>query len=68
MTTANSLWRSSSGSDLLRRFLLTLRVGEALGFFAATCPFPHVVSAVTVSHNDCNLSESLSVTRHSLHP
>ena len=67
MTTANRLWRSPSGSDLLRRFLLALCVGEALGFFAAPCPFPHVVSAVTVSHNDCNLRGALSVTRHSLH-
>ncbi len=34
----------------LRRLLLALRVGEALGFFAAPRSFPHVISAVTMSH------------------
>src|SRR5207245_3771719 len=36
--------------SLLCRLRFSLRVGEALGFFAASCPFPHVISAVTMSH------------------
>src|SRR5207244_11936030 len=35
---------------LLCRLRFSFRVGEALGFFAAPCPFPHVISAVTMSH------------------
>ncbi len=36
--------------SLLCRLQFSFRVGEALGFFAATCPFPCVISAVTMSH------------------
>src|SRR5206468_5071019 len=36
--------------SLLCRLRFSLRVGEALDFFAAPCPFPHVISAVTMSH------------------
>src|SRR5437660_11050040 len=36
--------------SLLCRLRFSFRVGEALGFFAASCPFPHVISAMTMSH------------------
>src|SRR5438309_774064 len=35
--------------SLLGRLRFSLRVGEALGFFAAPCPFPPLISALTKS-------------------
>src|SRR6202158_3186658 len=32
-------------------FAFPLCLGEALGFFPAPCPFPHIISSVAVSHS-----------------